>query len=118
MSLWDIYQHIQIGEAHKDARHALRKAEGQHARVDEANDRLERLTLVCQSMWELLRDHCGLTEEQLKEKVLEVDARDGSIDGKLGNEVITCPHCSQKTGTRRGRCICCGGRVEGKRAFK
>ncbi len=69
-------------------------------------------------MWELLRDHSGLTESQLKSKIVEIDGRDGVTDGKIGTEVIACPHCGNKTGTRRLRCVFCGKPVKATHAFK
>lgn len=69
-------------------------------------------------MWELLRDHSDLTEDHLKAKILEVDARDGTVDGKIGHEIIDCPDCGQKTGTRRSFCVFCGHTIEDPHAFK
>jgi len=40
---------------------------------------LERLTLVCESMWQLLREKTSLTEEELSAKVTELDLEDGVI---------------------------------------
>ena len=115
---WDVFQHFQIEKARQDAQLAGAKAEGQGARIDYVDDRVERLTLACQAMWELLRDCSDLTEDHLRAKILEVDARDGQVDGKIGHEVIDCPHCQQKTSTRRSRGVFCGQPVKASHAFK
>ena len=116
--VWDLIQHEQIKRAKSDAAYAKESADGQGSRIDNVIDQVERLTLACQSMWELLRDHSDLTEEDLKAKMLEIDARDGIVDGKMGHEVISCPHCTQQTSTRRKRCVYCGGQIVSKHAFK
>ena len=115
---WDLVQHYQIEKAREEAQLAHAKSEGQGHRVDYVRDQVERLTLACQAMWELLRDHSDLTEEDLQSKILEIDARDGHVDGKLGHEVLACPHCSQRTSTRRSRCVFCGGQVQSRHTFK
>lgn len=44
---------------------------------------VDRLRLVCQALWELCSERLGVTEEELEEKVLEIDLRGGKADGKL-----------------------------------
>jgi hypothetical protein len=81
-------------------------------------DQVDRLTLACQAMWEIIRDKVGVTEQELQAKITEIDARDGSIDGKIGYEVVDCPQCNQKTSTRRARCVFCGCAVMLGHTFK
>lgn len=116
--MWDLLQHFQIEEVRQKADDASRNAERQQADVGSVQDQVDRLTLTCQAMWELLRDHSGLTESQLKNKIVEIDGRDGATDGKIGIEVIVCPHCGNKTGTRKSRCVFCGKPVKAIHAFK
>ena len=61
-----------------------------------------------QAMWELLSDRLGVTDDELKAKILEVDARDGVVDGKLGAEILDCPNCGHKVSTSAPRCTYCG----------
>jgi hypothetical protein len=70
--------------------------------------RIDRLSLACQAMWELLRDKAGVTEDELRDKILEVDLRDGSTDGKMASFIVECPHCKARTNSRRPTCIICG----------
>jgi len=105
-------------EAEREAKTTEEQANRHKVRVDDALRQIERLTLACQSMWELLRDHSDLTEDHLKAKMLEVDARDGMIDGKISHEIIDCPACGQKTNTRRPFCVFCGQTIENPHAFK
>ena len=80
--------------------------------------RIERLALMCQAMWELLREKTQLTERELTDKVLEVDLRDGRTDGKIGAIVMECPHCHQPTNSKRPTCIICGVELQRKHQFE
>ena len=119
MSLgWDVLQHFQIDKARSVADLASSKVDGLIARKDHTKQELEELTLACQAMWELLRDHLGFTDEHLKAKILEIDARDGVVDGKLGAELINCPHCGQKASTTKPNCVYCGHRLPSSYVMK
>ena len=60
MSLaWDVLQHYQIEKARNAADIAAMKVDSLSARKDNTKQELEELTLACQAMWELLRDHIG-----------------------------------------------------------
>ena len=69
-------------------------------------------------MWELLSEHLGFTDEHLKAKILEIDARDGVVDGKIGAEIVDCPHCGQKVSTMKPNCVYCGNILPSKHVMK
>lgn len=79
--------------------------------------RVELLMVVCQAQWELLRERTGLTEEELAEKITEVDARDGREDGRIGRMIADCPACGRSGSTRRELCLYCGERLPRAEAF-
>ena len=76
-------------------------------RVYELDDRIDRLTLVIQAMWSLLEEQ-GLTQEQLEARLLELDASDGRVDGRLTLDPQTCPECGAKVNRGLGKCQFCG----------
>lgn len=115
---WDIVQHYQIHKAKETAELASSKVDGLVARKDNTKHELEELTLACQAMWELLRDHLGFTDEHLKAKILEIDARDGDINGKIAHELIDCPQCGQKASTMKPHCVYCGHRLPSSYVMK
>jgi NAD-dependent SIR2 family protein deacetylase len=69
-------------------------------------------------MWELLRDYLGFADEHLTAKILEIDSRDGTVDGKIGADVIDCPHCGQKASTIKPRCMYCGHSLPSSHVMK
>jgi hypothetical protein len=77
--------------------------------VRNLEDRVDRLTLVCSALWSLLRERNGLTEEELMERVKEIDLADGRLDGKAPRQPpATCGACGRTFAARHARCLWCG----------
>ncbi|MDB6077185.1 MAG: hypothetical protein JWO82_932 [Akkermansiaceae bacterium] len=111
---WDNLQPISLDRTRED----FSGPDSLATRGNNTQDQVDRLTLACQAMWEIIRDRIGVTEQELQAKITEIDARDGAIDGKIGYEVVDCPECGQKTSTRRSRCVFCGCAVHLGHTFK
>lgn len=75
-------------------------------RVLEAN--LAKTLMICESLWEMLRDEHGLTDEDLRKKLYEVDMRDGTLDGKNQRKAVKCPNCRHMVSARHPACLYCG----------
>ncbi len=72
--------------------------------------KVQALELTCAAMWTILKDKLGVTDEELIHAIHEVDARDGVVDGKIGQAARVCPHCQRKVLTRNPtKCAWCGG---------
>ena len=117
---------LQIAEAVSNIPHAAQmsapssplKGTTSHEALTQLNRRLDRLSLACQAMWELLRDKAGVTEAELRDKILEVDLRDGSTDGRMASTIVECPHCHAKTNSRRPTCVMCGVEIPRNHQFE
>lgn len=115
---WDLKQQHDIYEVQSKASDAEKRTQEVRVDVHELQARLERLSLLCQAMWELLSERGQLTNNELMRRVLEVDARDGSTDGKIGARIVDCPRCQNKVNSRRPRCVVCGGVIATKHPFE
>ncbi|MEM1027252.1 MAG: hypothetical protein AAGJ38_04145 [Planctomycetota bacterium] len=102
-----------MGEA-ASARGAARDAQQEVAHLE---DRFERLHLVTMAMWSLLEEKLGVTEEELVAKVMEIDLRDGNMDGKVTRTVQTCTACNRPVHPRHQRCLYCGHVPGGQSVF-
>ncbi|MBN1516746.1 hypothetical protein JXA32_09280 [Candidatus Sumerlaeota bacterium] len=80
--------------------------------------RLDRIALICQAMWELLREHTGMSDEDVMQKMAEIDLRDGKEDGKMRHKVVTCPNCKRPANTRMARCWFCGQEFKREHLFE
>lgn len=76
--------------------------------IREVRMQLERLTLMNQALWELLRERLQLSDAELEQRVAEVDLRDGVADGKLTPTAVRCPSCSRVCNARHAKCLYCG----------
>jgi len=88
------------------AARAERTAETLEARCD-------RLAMLCEAMWTLLRDQTGLNDEQLIDRINEIDLSDGTLDGKVDKSSgpIRCHQCDRAVGARFAKCMYCGAPV-------
>ncbi|MFW5882588.1 MAG: hypothetical protein ACOCVS_03045 [Planctomycetota bacterium] len=81
------------------------------------SQRLDRLCLACQALWELVRDNTALSDEDIATKVAEVDLRDGQSDGKLRTRGGLCPDCQRPLNARHDHCLYCGTPVPSASPF-
>jgi hypothetical protein len=80
------------------------------SKLMEVNDRLDRMTLVIEAMWSLMMDQ-GLTNDDLRRRIEELDAADGSVDGRKVSAAHQCPQCEAMVGRGVGHCQFCGYEV-------
>lgn len=117
MALWNIYQEIQINNLRAqqrgaDVAHRGRADNAQDA-IWRAEDRIERLLLLADAMWELLSERAGVTDEELAAKVREIDARSGEVDGRRPRTIRRCTSCQAAVEHGRGTCAYCGAAAPG-----
>ena len=107
--LWDLYQQYRIGQLEEKLDRAQPSTGDDVAReaVFRLEEKLDRLALISRAMFELLQA-TGITEQQLSEKVLEIDLRDGQADGKMAPRPKRCPKCQAMMSPKFGRCLFCG----------
>ena len=100
---------MQAATAASEARSAKTAVEVLAARHD-------RLALVCEALWTLLRDRLEIDEKDLRDLVHEIDLSDGRLDGKVRRPCAPCPDCGRTVAAHRPACIYCGALV-GKAPF-
>lgn len=86
---------------------ALQKGE-----LGDLHDRIDRLLLVVDAMWDLLKEQ-GLSDEQLIERIKTLDGADGTLDGKRTPVPSRCPSCSSMISPERSTCAFCGADAPG-----
>ena len=69
---------------------------------------VDRLALAVEALWTIVQDTTGATDEQLMERITEVDMKDGRRDGRVKRPARDCPKCKRKIPPRSPRCIYCG----------
>jgi hypothetical protein len=117
MQLWDFVQQRQIRSTARTADSAQREAERAADELADLAATVERLSLTCRAMWELLRERAGVTDEELLDKVRELDLRDGQLDGRAAPAPLACSSCARANNARRRTCLYCGCELPGGSAF-
>ena len=102
-------QHIEYAQnfiAQVDAQHARDVARESAMSSDKTRKNTERLYLVVQAMWELLKDKAGLTDADLDATVQEIDMRDGRLDGQdsTRTDPLTCRQCGRTILSGQAQC--------------
>ncbi|MCX7871996.1 MAG: hypothetical protein N2487_01775 [Verrucomicrobiae bacterium] len=106
--LFDIYQQIAIRQAVEKVDQAKTTVDRLRDEIRVLSNRCDTLALVCQSLWEILKEQTGMDDAQILKKMQEIDLRDGVADGKITGRPISCPSCGRTNNTRRPTCIYCG----------
>src|SRR5690348_13961071 len=89
---WDWNQHRRINDAAdriNETRHTISAVER------DLRDRLDYLMLINVAMHSFLDEKLGVTQQDLADRVREIDLRDGKLDGKLATEAQECPRCKR-----------------------
>ena len=116
--LWQSYDYAQTMRTEAAADRANMKADRQSYKIQDISDQVDRLSLACQAMWELIRDQTQITEQDLENKITEIDGRDGRIDGKIATQSLTCHECGKPTNSKRAYCVMCGAPLRRQHKFE
>lgn len=116
--LWEAYQYQKINEAERSADRAQAKAERYADSIQEVQRHMDRLSLACQAMWELLRECSNLTEQHIEDKIREIDLRDGRLDNKMNMQLFDCQACGKPTNSQRTICVMCGAPLQRPHQFE
>ena len=82
--------------------------QGLSIKVRELEHGIQRLQLLNQALWELIRERTNLTDEEFEQKAREVDLRDGVSDGRMTETALTCPACGRVSSSKHWKCLYCG----------
>jgi ribosomal protein S27AE len=74
---------------------------------------VERLLLITEALWSILKEKTDLKDEELIRRIAEIDQADGKLDGRKAKAPPRpCPHCQRVLAKHRPRCLFCGKPVE------
>jgi ribosomal protein L32 len=95
------------GSGQSSAR-AQSKVRSDESKVTHLEATVAKLLMINEALWEIMRDKFGMTDEDLNDKLYEVDMRDGAADGKNQRKASKCPNCNHMVSSRHTACLYCG----------
>jgi len=118
--IWDLYQSRQISELGNrigDVQ-ASRTQDGvARDAASRLEEKVDKLALISCAMFELMQESSGISEEQLRKKIVEVDLRDSQADNRMTVRAKKCPKCEAMISPKFGRCLFCGYKDDAAASF-
>ena len=115
--LRDIHQSGRIADAQASAEFSAYKAERVAGKIEDVEERLDKLALLNYALWSLLQERLNVTEAELLARVQELDLKDGKLDGRISSGVVNCNDCQRPLSKRHRKCLYCGFELETNDAF-
>jgi hypothetical protein len=102
--------HLNHSRSVSDAKAEARKASTD---VEILEDEVERMYMVIEALWGMVKESGKFTDDDLIERVAEIDLRDGKLDGRASEKTAPpiCPSCSRTMKRHRPQCLYCGTMV-------
>ena len=77
--------------------------------ASEVNSRMERLYMIVEALWGILKEQHGYTDAELIKRVALIDMKDGELDGRVrATEAPKCAQCGRTTSKHSMTCVFCG----------
>ena len=90
-----------INENSIKADSASAKAKRVQNEFQKLQDNFEKACLINQALLEIVQDKLGVSDSELEAKILEVDLRDGTADGKMSGTITVCPGCGREVNGKK-----------------
>ena len=105
---WEVRQQQRIGQAKAAANSAQSAATDAKSQVRQFQRQLDKSMMLIEALWTLCREAHGWTDQQLVDRVTDIDLRDGQLDGKVAHAARPCAECGRTIAADRDQCMWCG----------
>jgi len=100
-------------DAVHEGKRAMDKVRELDLEVRELRKEVKRVQSAFHALWDLTAESMGATEDQLRDKMAEIDEREADGVNLLAPELVSCPSCNRKVLLDRKTCIYCGVALRG-----
>lgn len=115
---WDFAQEVRLNDIHQRQNDERSRATRINGNVSDLSLQLQKVALVNQALYEILKEKVGISDEELRRKVQEIDRRDGQEDLRASPKPVRCPKCSSTLTVGALSCQVCGVTVAPKYPFE
>ncbi len=103
--IFDQQRDRDLGRRQRELDGKVRHGENEIARLQR---HIDRMALVNQALYEIVRQRLGFDAEDLRRKIQEIDKRDGFENSKVKMPPLTCPKCEAVSSPGSLKCVTCG----------
>jgi|SoiMethySBSTD1v2_1073268.scaffolds.fasta_scaffold283084_2 hypothetical protein len=100
------------GGARAESHVAMDRVRSAETELETTQQQLDRLYLIVEAMWSMMKERLGLDDEHLGQLVESIDLRDGVRDGRAKRTAPKCAACQRAVSIRTGVCLYCGAMNE------
>ena len=115
---WDFTQEIRLNDLRKRQSDASARATEIGGDIADVTSQVQKMALVNQALYEILKERVGITDEELRRKIREIDLRDGKEDFRATPKPVRCPKCGNMVAEGSLNCKQCGATVAPKYPFE
>ena len=115
--LWDVFQEQRMNDLDQRQDDLKGQSITLDHQVRNLRHQIARMALVNQALYELLKSRAGITDEDLRHKIREIDKRDGLENGKFQAGPVKCPKCGATVTAGALKCPSCGATIAPKYPF-
>ncbi len=117
LGIWQTLHGFEEPEPQReDTRPLIERSAKEERELEARQERTDRLVLVVHAMWSLMTEKFGITDADLVKRITDLDAADGTIDGKVTAPPVKCS-CGAMICRKLGRCLFCGKPYEAASTF-
>lgn len=85
------------------------RARDARSEVQILKSEIERLLMISEALWTLVKEQHGYDDEVLVERIRAIDMKDGRLDGRVAMSApAACPSCGRTLSRQRPVCMYCG----------
>lgn len=110
--IYDLIQNRRIDTVRTDVGQTRHKLEDVDADLMQLEMRFERLNLMANAIWKIVKQKTGATDADLRELIEQLDMQDGYRDGRVRQEMkaekIPCSGCPRRIAQTSMICHYCG----------
>ena len=77
--------------------------------ISHLQQQIEHLLMITEALWTILKEKNGLDDQELLRQMVQIDLRDGKLDGRVApTPPEPCPKCQRIVAKGSVRCMYCG----------